>query len=207
VSAISPVFNRILPASTIEETVTASLKLWFPTYLRELEQQTNLPKGTFEPPENYSDRNSFDAESAEQLPKVVVIAPGTIGAPRKAGDNRYAATWRLGIGIAVGAKTETRANMLVKGYGAAARGLMLQNSGLEEIGGIDITWTEESYDDLPIPDLIQLVKAASLYFDVQIADIVTRGGGPTVPDNAPYTYGEVEEVDIDIEKIPVVGGG
>ena len=201
---ISPVFNRMLSASTIEETVTASLKLWFPTYLRELERQMNLPKSTFEPPENYSDRNSFDAEAAEELPKVVVIAPGTIGAPRKAGDDRYAATWRVGIGVAIGAKTETRGNMLVKGYGAAVRAIMLQNSGLGEIGGIDITWAEESYDDLPIPDVIQLIKAASLYFDVQITDIVTRGSGPAVPDQPLYDYGEVEEVDIDIEKIPIV---
>jgi hypothetical protein len=195
-SVVHDAFGQILTASQIEAQVKASLKKWFPTYLREIESQLGLPKATFAPPRNYSDRNSFDAEAGEELPKVVVIAPGTIGTPTKDGNGIYSAVWRLGIGIAAGAKTEDRANMVVKAYGAAIRGIMLQSSELDTIGAVDITWTDESYDDLPIPDIVQLVKAASLYFNVSIQNVVTRGGGPALPDQAAdsYDYPEFETV-------------
>jgi hypothetical protein len=199
------VFDRMLSASQIEDTVTASLKKWFPTYLREQERQMGLPMSTFPAPNNYSDRNSFDMEAPEELPKVVVIAPGIIGAPRMKGDRRYAATWRLGIGIAVGAETEKESNTLVKGYGAAVRGLMLQSSELGSIGAVDINWVEESYDDLPIPNQVQLLKAASLYFNIDINNVVTRGIGPDTPDlpAADYVYDEVQTVETELDKVPI----
>jgi hypothetical protein len=203
-STISPVFGRMLSAGQIEDQVRASLKRWFPTYLREIERQLGLPKSTFPEPQNYSDRNSFDMEAAEELPKVVVIAPGLTGAPRRKGDGTHEAPWRIGIGIAVGARTEDRANDLVKGYAAAIRGIMLQNSELGNLGGIEMVWADESYDDLPVPNVNQLVKAASLYFDVTFADVVTRGHGPVVPDQDAYNYGEAQTVEVTIEKVEEV---
>lgn len=202
---VSDMFQRMLSASQIEAEVVASLQKWFPTYLREIERQIDLPVATFEPPRNYSDRNSFDAEAGEQLPKVVVIAPGIIGAPTKVAGGMYSATWRLGVGIAVAAKTEDRANLLVKGYGAATRALMLQNSGLGNLGATDITWTDESYDDLPIPNVVQLMKAASLYFDIDFTNVVTRQPGPLFPDQSAddYNYGEFQTVEIELDKLPI----
>jgi hypothetical protein len=202
---VSEVFSRMLAASQIEDTVIASMKMWFPTYLREQERQMGLPASYLETPDNYSDRNSFDMEAPEKLPKVVVIAPGTVGAPLMKGDSRYSATWRLGIGLAVGAETEKEANTLVKAYGAVVRGMMLQSSGLGAIGAVNIVWTDESYDDLPIPNQVQLLKAASLYFNIDINNVVTRGHGPDTPDlpAADYVYSDVETVETELDKVPV----
>jgi hypothetical protein len=197
---INPVFKRMLSAAQIEDQTILTLKKWFPTYLREVERQLDLPKSTFEPPQNYSERNSFDAEAAERLPKVVVIAPGITGSPRKSGEGTYSAVWRVGIGIAVGAETEERANILVKGYGAAIRGIMLQNSGMGDLGANDITWTDESYDDLPIPNVTNLIKAASLYFDLDMGDVIFRGPGPQVPDLDDYDYGQAQTVEVELQK-------
>ena len=190
----------------------ASMKKWMPTYLREIERQMGLPVSYLAAIENYSDRNSFDMEAPEKLPKVVVIAPGTVGTPVMRGDRRYSATWRVGIGLAVGAETETEANTQVKAYGAAVRGLMMQSSELGEIGAVNIVWTDESYDDLPIPNQVQLLKAASLYFNIDIANVVTRGLGPDQPDlpAADYVYRDVEEVDTKTTIVPIttdLGGG
>ena len=204
VSVVSPVFHRMLSASQIEDQARDSMRKWFPTYLREVERQLGLPKITFPEPRNYSDRNSFDMEAAEELPKIVVIAPGLVSSPQKKGNWTYNATWRLGIVIAVGAETEDMANTLVKGYAAAIREIMLQNSGMEDLGAIDIAWTDESYDDLPIPNMNQLVKAASLYFDIELSDVATRGRGPTAPDEAAYDYGEVQTADVTITKVEEV---
>lgn len=204
-STISDVFGRMLSASQIEEAVVASMRKWYPTYLKEQEAQMGLPKSTFPIPENYSDRNKFDMEAPESLPKIVVIAPGTVGAPRKNGNGTYSAVWRLGIGIAIGAETEVEANRLVKAFGAAARGLMMQSSELGALGAKDIIWTDELYEDLPIPNAVQLVKAASLYFNIDFYDVVTRGQGPVVPDQPPYTVGEFETADVTLNKVPITG--
>src|SRR5579872_3187522 len=96
----SNMIGRMLSASTIEEQVKTNLQLWFPTYLRAFERENDLPTATFPPPRNYSDRNKFDAEMGEELPKIVVISPGTIGTPIKTGEGVYTATWRVGVGIA-----------------------------------------------------------------------------------------------------------
>jgi hypothetical protein len=203
-SVVSPVFHRMLAASQIEDQAKASLKLWFPTYLREVERQLDLSVRSLPEPTNYSERNSFDMEAPEDLPKIVVIAPGLAAAPSKRGSWTYNATWRLGVGIAVGAETEDAANDLVKAYGAAIRGIMLQNHGMSNIGGLDIAWTDETYDDLPVANLNQLVKGASLWFNVEIGDVATRGHGPTVPNESSYEYGEAETVDVTITKVEEV---
>lgn len=201
---VSPVFDVMLAASQIEDTARTSLKKWFPTYLREVERQLELPKSTLAPPQNYSERNSFDMEAPEKLPKIVVIAPGLAKAPTKRGNWKYNATWRLGIGIAVGARTEETANLYVKSYSAAIRGIMLQNSGMGDIGGLDIAWTDESYDDIPVNLPNQLVKAASIYFEVEIANVATRGHGPKIPDLGDYEYGQVQTADVTVEKVEEV---
>lgn len=206
-AVISPVFNRMLSAEQVEDAVRDALKKWFPTYLHELERQLGVQPNTFVAPDNYSDRNSFDMESPEKLPKVVVIAPGLTGTPSKKGSWTYNATWKVGVGIAVGARTEDDANKLVKGYAAAIRGIMLQSSELDSIGALDIAWTDESYDDLPITLVNQLVKAASLYFDIEIGNVVTRGRGPTQPDEADYDYGQAQTVEVTLEKVEEVDNG
>lgn len=201
---VSPVFHRMLVASQIEDQARASMKLWFPTYLREVERQLGMSRSTFAEPRNYSERNAFDMEAVEDLPKIVVMAPGLAVAPKKKGQWTYDAPWKLGIGIAIGADTEERANVLVKGYAAAIRGIMLQNSGMENLNATDITWTDETYDTLPIPSMNQLVKAASIWFDVEFTDVATRGHGPTVPDESSYVYGEAQTVGVIINKVKEV---
>ena len=196
---VNEVFGRMLSGSQIEDQVNIALRKWFPTYLHEVERQMGLPVDTFDIPENYTDRNRFDMEAPEQLPKIVVIAPGTVGPPLKKGTGVYDATWRIGIGVAVGAETEQESNTLCKGFGAAVRGIMLQNSGLNVIGCIDIIWTDESHDDVPVPNRVQLVKAASLYFNATFAAVVRRGGGPRVPDQPTYEILDFETADIEID--------
>jgi hypothetical protein len=198
------IFQRILVASEIEEAVINTLQMWFPTYLREMERQLGLAKGTLSAPVNYTNRNSFDAEVGEKdLPKVVVVSPGLADTPLPQGQGRYRAIWRLGIGVAVSASTEQLANMLTKSYGATVRAIILQQQQLDESipGVVEITWIEESYDDLDIPDQIMLYKAAAIYFHIDVENVVSKWAGPEPPPPTDkYIYGEVQEVDIALDK-------
>ena len=70
-----------------------------------------------------------------------------------------------------------------------------------DLGATDITWTEEAYEDFPVPNPVELIKAASLLFDINFDEVVTRGSGPDTPDAAPYDYGEAETVIVDLQKV------
>jgi hypothetical protein len=76
---------------------------------------------------------------------------------------------------------------------------MLQQAGKDT--GYKITWLDENFVDLPISDQIKQYRAAELYFAVDVENVVTKRGGPTLPDEDPYSYGQAETVDIDLVKV------
>src|SRR5215813_13320249 len=112
-SAYSALFGPMLSASQIEESVERSLRYWFPTYLAEMERILGLRRGTLPNPKNCTSRNSFDAAQGEPTPKIVVISTGVDGEPTK-DPQTYRAFWRVGVGVAVGAKTEEVCNVHLK---------------------------------------------------------------------------------------------
>lgn len=197
------VFGEIVVASQIEDAFIAALKKWFPSYLSEIERNLSLQPHLLVAPRNYTNRNSFDAEKAEEIPKVVVISPGLAGQPQFVGRSRtYTAPWRVGVGVMTAAKTEDLANTMVKSYAAAARGIILKSGAFTnvDLGIRDVSWTNESYDDILIPDPVQLYKAAAIEFQVIIESVVAKGVGPAVPTVEAETYPQVETVDVELTK-------
>lgn len=195
------IFGSIIVASDVEEAATATLKMWFPTYLAFFQRKLELTAGTLPAPQNYTTRNVFDAEQGEQIPKVVVISPGLAAPPKQYGNGQYHAVWRLGVGVATAAKDEETANMMVKAYGAAVRSIILQKQALG--GTLPITgiaWEEESYNSIPIPAPIMLYKAVSIFFMVEVNDVITLGKGPLTPGiGVPADWPIVETVDIELD--------
>jgi len=205
--SVAAQFGRILVPSQIEEAVTATLQKWFPTYLAEIARQMNVNRNIFPQPQNYTSRNSFDAESGEKLPKVVVVAPGLQDPPTRVGGGLYTARWRLGVGVAAAGKDEQSSNLRVKAYGAAARTILPQQQADVDaaLGGgiVQIMWINETYDDLPqIANQHQLFKAASLWFFVDVENVMSHWKGPEAPlVDAPPDYTEVQDVIIDVQQM------
>lgn len=197
---VSDVFGPIVTGSQIEQAVAKTLRKWYPTYLAEIERQLDMEKGLLKHPQNYTNRNSFDAQAGEKTPKIVVISPGTDGTPTKNGTS-WRATWRVGVGIAVGAKTEEEADRQLKAYVGAARAILIQNVETISQMGLptveETQWLGESYDDLDdIPQQHILYKAATLLFTVDINVVTARRGGPEVPVlSVPATYPIVPDSD------------
>lgn len=198
---VNEVFGKVLIASEIEEAITNLLQKWFPTYLAEIARQLGQNRNIFPAPQNYTNRNSFDAEAGEKIPKVVVISPGLATGPVRRQMGAYHATWRLGVGVATGAKDEQSANMKVKVYGGAVRAILPQQQGDTGIPGLtQITWINELYEDMNIPNQHQLYKAASLLFSVEVEGVVDQHKGPTAPTiDAPPDWPTVQDVIIDME--------
>lgn len=199
-------FKRIVVASDVEEAVRTLLEKWFPTYLREVERQVDWEREPLPVPQNYVTRNSFDVEPGEKMPKVVVISPGLHVAPNHPQSNgHYNAIWQVAIGVAFAARTEKLADKIVKMYGAAVRGIMVQNQKLDNtaLDVIEVKWLDESYDDLNIPNQNQLFKASASLFTVEVEDVVSRWAGPPVPSEAALVLGDVESTDVQITIAPI----
>jgi hypothetical protein len=202
----SAIFGPILSASEIEEAILEALKFWFPTYLAEMERRLSLHKGTLIVPQNYTNRNSFDAVEGEKTPKIVVIAPGLEGSPRKSAAS-YSAMWRVGVGVATGAKTERECNKYLKAYSGAIRAILIQKPGTVREYGLnnlsEITWLSEEYVDLPeISNQHRLYKAATLWFTVDVNAVIGRRFGPVgpdAPDLAPDDLGEFADVILNVD--------
>jgi hypothetical protein len=204
-SVIAPQIRRLLSASQLEEAVLWNLQHWFPTYLAEMARQLGVSRNSLPQPQNYTTRNSFDTEAGEKVPKIVVLAPGLLNPPRKNGTGVYNAIWRLGVGIAASGKDEQSANLRVKAYAAAIRGIVVQER--KTLGGridgiVDITWIDESYDDIPISNQHQLFKGASVWFAVDINNVLSKVSGPDQITVDPIpAWHEADEVYVDVEKV------
>lgn len=196
------VFGNILVASEIEEAAIDLLIKWLPTYLREIERKLEIQVGSTPIPEHFSNRNSLDMLPGEKFPKIIAISPGLDGGPEADGGGIYRANWQLGIGSIIAANSEPLANMQSKIYGAACRAIMLNYPSL---GGIAtaVRWTDEQYEDLPVPNQNMLLKSAVVYFSVDCGNVATRWSGPVNPDEEPYAYGRVEHIIIDLEKVAI----
>ncbi len=199
---VSNVFGRIVTAAQIEKAAIETIKEWMPDYLEEMEKQHGWKHGTLPVPLNYTNRNSFDMVAGEPIPKVVVISPGMEGAPHMNGSNQYRALWQLGVGVAIAARTEELANDHVKAYGGAVRKILLDKQSLGGFEGVaQIVLTGEVYDDIDLPNPHQLYKSAGVYFLVDVENIVTARHGPKYHHQP--SYGQVQEIDIDLVKVPI----
>lgn len=180
-----------------------TMKKWMPTYLAEIERQmfaTNTRR--FPEPRSYQRLPDLESWAGEQLPGAVVVCGGTADDPRIEGNDKYIAEWSVGIGVVVSADTMVNTQDLAKVYGAVVRAVMLQKRDLEGFA-TGVRWLEESYDDLP-PEDARTLAVAYVTFAVQIADVVSRRGGPATPDldpadpplvTVPRSFTEVEEMD------------
>ena len=195
-------FGTIITASEVEEAIILLLKRWFPTYLREVERQTHSPVGVLVPPRVYTNRNDFETIEGENMPLCVVVSPGLVDEPFSREAGIYIARWSIGVGIAIAAETEAKANRMVKIYAATARAIVLQN---QDIGGlaIRVDWLNENYDDLPdLDNQLQQYRSAGVYFAVEVDNAINKYLGPRQPDQDPYTsFGQVQDVIIDVGRM------
>lgn len=197
------VFGNIFVPATIERATKELLITWYPTFIKQI--CTELGEDIIKAPSEsaYTARNKYEELQVEELPKVVIIAPGIIGSPKMGGDRIISATWRIGVGVATAATDEETAKLHCDILGSAAREVMIKKGG-GALGG-SIHFLDEQYVDLPISNQLATFRAASLSFSVDIRNVSTKRGGPMVPDADPYSYPLVETVIIDKEKEGING--
>jgi hypothetical protein len=182
-------------ASTVEDQAELLIKSWIGEYLDYWKPKlaSDYQRSMMKIPVNYTTRNRFESVKAEEVPKIVVLSTGLAGEPQRDGAN-ISATWRLGVGIAVAAKTEEDANDLVKVYGAIIRDIFMHHPGILGVA-LDTRWIDEQYIDIPIDDAIMQFKAANEWFEVTIPIVVQKWMGPkAVPEEDVRGYANTIDI-------------
>lgn len=180
-------FGPMVDGGQVEQWVADTLELWFPTYLRELEDQRGLPHGQIPPPLSYTISEDVDREAGDYLPALVVVSPGLASgrAPQKEGDGAYRAWWNVGIGIFASSNSRNETRILVRRYLAVARTLLIQKRSLGgNANGID--WLDEDYEEVDF-ETGATMGAGVAFFNVEVANVLMGRGGPRVPDPDPVT--------------------
>jgi hypothetical protein len=197
----------IITGRNVELAAVAMLKRWSGTYLAEMERQTQRNPGSLPRVRAWTTSPDFETWPEDQIPRVLIVSPGLLQPPAAGGEGTYRATWSLGIGVIVSARTMDETTELAKLYCAALRACMLQHQSLEGFAA-GVEWLDENYDDLPSIDTRSL-GAGQAIFAVQVDDVTRRWGGPVTPSEPPDpdtvplpTDPTVEDVAVEVQRIP-----
>jgi|SRR5262252_6640371 len=202
------IFGPIFDGSVLTRAAIATLRAWYPTYIRELEIQRNYKTKQIPPPRTYVERWRFDTYPDEVLPIVVVVCPGMSEPPNHAGDGVVSGWWSLGVGVIAAANTEENSERMAKVYGACARAILEQKGYLDDSWEFAGTYVmDENYVDVPDIEQSRTMRSAQIIARVRVENIVTKGAGPAYPDppdpdTQPGTdWPDVQSVFTDVEQM------
>lgn len=176
------IFGNILTNDEVEQAVLDTIKEWDSTYLAEIERQKGYSAGDLPRPKSYVVASEFDGlPGDEQLPMVIVIAPGLQDPPAKDGRQRHRAEWQIAVVVLVSVRRNpTNTPRKIAGlYGAAVRSLLVQRRSLEGRAS-GTRWIDETYQDVSTEDSRSL-GACRVVFGVEFDDVVTGDSGPNSP--------------------------
>jgi hypothetical protein len=162
-------YGRLISGVDVEQAIKRRLDDRLGDYLSEVERQHGLVVGTLARPRAFVVAERWPED---QLPAIVVEAPGTTDLPAADGQGRYSARFELVLTILVAASTG--ALELSKLYALALRALAVQQPSALFMG---VDWVSERY---PRPDLVggRTFYTAEVALEVHVPDVTNRHEGP-----------------------------
>lgn len=198
------VFGGLVHGGIVEQAVGDTLKLWFPTYLREVERQHDRDQLALPAPRSYQLVSESDDPTRwleDQLPSIIVMCPGFAEQPRHAGSGAYDARYSVSVAAIVSANTQGATRQLARLYGAAIAAILVQKPSL---GGVanGLQWADESYDDIPA-DSARSLACVIEGFIVDMPAVLDSQAGPLVPDEEANEEGpewpQVQTTDVELQ--------
>lgn len=183
------VYGRVITGSDVRAAAQATLQRWLPTYLAEMQRQKNL---TLPPVRHYS-TGIPDDTPPDQLPGVVLVAPGITGEPERRGAGRYDAWWALGVGVVVAHKERDTACLWAETYTGALKACLVQQKAL---GGFasDLEWVDEEVTQADW-NTTYSVWAGALEFTVFVENVLDASAGLASPPS-PDPLAAVQTVEV-----------
>jgi hypothetical protein len=193
------------------------VRVWARDYLAEMQRQRGLDDVEAMPPfRSIVVAGAPEKWPEDQLPALLVSSPGLAETSTRRGievhgDGGYVARWRVECVSEVSARGNRQAIRLARLYAAAVRALVIQQAlrttrdvepPLPSLRRVD--WVGESYT-LRGSDVDRTRCAGLVAFNVEVADVLSRGIGPREPMYSPTEPGEVppEMLMVDVESTHV----
>lgn len=199
------VFGEFIHAGEVEAAVKDTLQLWFPAYLREMERQTGRECGVLPLPRSYqlvSESNDPARWPEDQLPSIIILAPGFVEEPQREGDGSYRVRYQVSVAAMVSANTQGATRQLARLYGTVVAAIINQKPSLGDFAA-GVKWTSETFDDIPT-DSSRSLACAIEGFQVDVDGVLTTRGGPTGPVVEPcaeISWGTVQQVITETETL------
>src|SRR3954463_13420771 len=116
------VFGTVISDDVVELATVNTLRTWVSTYLSEVERQRDLDPGYYtRPPQgSITTRSDFDKWPEEQLPAIIVVAPGIPDDPvKQSGHGVYRASYDIGVVCVVSSNTREETRHYAQRLGAS----------------------------------------------------------------------------------------
>lgn len=178
---------RILTDDQIEDAVLATLKLWIPSRLSEIESQLSISVGYYQRPVAWEVKTDFQKFPEEMLPMIIAVSIGLDDRPLKSGARRYRAVWNIGVIAIASSISQADSRRAAYRLGAAARAALIHRQSLDgALGGTvrGIEWIGSTNNEVPSDDG-RTIWAQRQVFRVEVDDVVTMSAGPAGPDAEP----------------------
>jgi len=180
------VFGRMFVPRDLEEAALATVRLWLPTYLAEIERQRGLDVQSIPTIGSYSTSNEFYKWNEDAIPALIAVSPGRV--PRRAerrANGQIDAWYRIGLAVIVGGADREDVRRISGLYGAAVRGGILQHQTLGDFGAETIEWTDERFTDIP-NEQQRTLGSVQEFFEVLVPNVANWRLGRLVPEPDPY---------------------
>jgi hypothetical protein len=194
--------GTLITDDQVEDAVIATLRLWLPTYMSEVERQLGLDPAYYQRPPgdaSYVVHSDFDKWPEEMLPLVIVVSPGIDDDPPKDGNRRYRASFQIGTICVVSSITQEETRRYAQRMGAALRAALIQKQSLGQAfeGRVrGVTWHGSRNNELQ-SDSERTIWANRQLFTVEVGDILGGAAGPSTPEPDPNTPPPGGPVDVD----------
>jgi hypothetical protein len=203
VASPSPRVGPIAHAGVVELAVTTTLKKWLPTYLAEACRQHEITGVAT--PRSWVTASEYDRWPENQLPAIIVSAPGTEGEPRADGDRVYRADYELRVTAEIVARRAGEARLIGQLYAGAIRVALMQRRSLGD--GLRVTdWLGESNATLGFTGTADRRTrfASQNIFRVTVPNLFTERGALTEPIlEDPGDLVEITDYEIEVLKSAV----
>lgn len=177
-----PVFGQLISQYTIELAAVATLTKWlWPTYIQEVEDQHNVPRGDLpQPGQIYGASDSTVWEGVDSG-SIIVVCEQPTGTPERYQSAGYVATYPLQVFAVFMADVEDRARAFANLYASAIAGVIAQQFAKDNPSVVtDVKMTMAPHAIVPDPD-VQQIYQGQVEFDVIAGPVVVDTAGPAVP--------------------------
>jgi hypothetical protein len=180
-------FGELVVETDVDDAVIATLKMWLPTYMTQLELERGLDYRLARPrQESYANAIGDDEFLDHALPAVIVTTAQTDGMPDIMSDGSHIASWSVRVSCIVRGPTAAQTRYNASLTSGSVRRALVQHSSLD--GAVHtlrwkasrITpWREKSAAG-------RFLVIGATDFTIWTDNAVKATLGPSAPDHDPY---------------------